>query len=157
MYPHKLAALRTVALCALQHDRSRVHPPPELHRPQANCRCRQSFVATGTCSFFTDLADACLPAGVKSLIMNALLPCVTFKGLVGITMSKEVIVYPIISAALIAYFLAFGSIYNKCVHSAFVRSCSHDSTHLSTSHFRARLLLTSGAPPAKSKPLAGWS
>ena len=45
--------------------------------------------------------------GIKELIMNALLPCVTFKGLVGITMSREVIKYPLISGALIIWYLVF--------------------------------------------------
>jgi hypothetical protein len=60
-----------------------------------------------------NFADPKIKRGIKELLMNGLLPCVIFKGLSSIKMSRGVIRFPIISAALIVSQLISGAVFYK--------------------------------------------
>ena len=53
--------------------------------------------------------------GIRLLIMRVLLPCVTFKGLVGITIDIDALIYPCIAAGLTAGLLVWGALVTAVV------------------------------------------
>ena len=59
--------------------------------------------------------DASACRGIRLLIMRVLLPCVTFKGLVGITIDLDALIYPCIAAALTGGLLVWGALVTAVV------------------------------------------
>lgn len=66
------------------------------------------FVYIGVGLLLRKRFDAAASKGIRMLIMQVMLPCVTFKGLVGIELDWSALQYPLFSATLILFLLVWG-------------------------------------------------